>query len=184
MKRTVLLFTAISLCFVSFTFAYAQKQRKFARPRQSVKSSEKRQESSPKSTEVQDKSKSQTYEGIKISVASVERSSSIALNSCPSSPGYVQVSARSGYEFVIVRVNIKVLTEYKGDSLERFDKRIEITDAEGKRHGSSVVWEKLGKAREFPCKFVFGVPSGIKTKNFHFGETSFDLEKLDANKPD
>jgi hypothetical protein len=181
MKRTVLLFTAISLCFVSFSNADARKQRKSTQPQQTVKSSEKRQESSPKSTDVQDKSKSQTYEGIKISIASVERTGSAILNSCPRSPGYVQVSARAGYEFVVVRVNIKVLPEYKGDSLERFDKRIEISDTEGKRHGSSVLWEKLGDAREFPCEFVFGVPTGTKPKNFHLGEILFDLEKLDAN---
>jgi hypothetical protein len=181
MRHIVLLFTAISLCFVSFSNADAQKQRKPTRPQQTVKSSERRQESSPKTTDVQDKTKSQIYEGIKISVASVEKTGYIALNSCPSSPGYVQVMAKDGYEFVVVRVSIKVLPGYKGDSLERFDKRIEISDAEGKRHSSHVVWEKLGSAREFPCKFVFGVPRGTKPKNFHLGEISFDLEKLDAN---
>ena len=118
----------------------------------------------------------QTYMGLEISVASLERASSAALSDYPPGTNTVRAMSKPGEGFAIVTVNVKVLQNYEPAPL----RRPVLTDSAGQTYNTAASFVDLGKVPEFSCGFPFRVPDGTALKNIQIDAVSFDLMALDA----
>ena len=118
----------------------------------------------------------QTYKGLEISVASLERTSSAGLSDCPPGVNSQRAMSRPGEGFAIMTVNIKVLPNYEPASL----KRPVLTESTGQTYNTAASFVDLWKVPQFSCAFRFRIPDGTGLKSIQIDAVSFDLTSFDA----
>jgi hypothetical protein len=120
-----------------------------------------------------------TYNGLEMSVATLERAPTASLKDCPPGGNTVNATTRPGEEFAIVTVKFKVLPEFKENTIL---KRPTVTDAAGKTYNTAVSFVDVAKVPEFSCSIPFRVPAGTNLKSFHVDTASLDLTAVDSKK--
>jgi hypothetical protein len=120
-----------------------------------------------------------TYNGLQMSVASVERAPTASLKDCPPGGNTVNATTRPGEEFAIVTVNFKVLPAFKENTIL---KRPTVTDASGKTYNTAVSFVDVAKVPEFSCSIPFRVPAGTNLKSFQVDTASLDLTTADSKR--
>ena len=118
----------------------------------------------------------QTYAGLEISVASVERAASAPLKDCPPGSNTVKAMTRPGEEFAVVLVNFKVLPAFEPTMIGR----PVLEGADGETYKTAISFVDVGSVPEFSCAFPFRVKEGTKLKSLKIDDATFDLEALDA----
>ncbi len=118
----------------------------------------------------------QTYKGLEISVAGLERASSAALNDCPAGANSQRAMSRPGEGFAIVTVKMKVLPNFESARLGR----PVLTDSAGNLYYTAASFVDVGKVPEFSCAFPFRIPDDTEPRSIQIDEVSFDLTSLDA----
>lgn len=124
--------------------------------------------------------KPQTYSGLEISVAGVERVSSVGLTDCPPGANTVKGMTKPGEEFAVVTVNFKVLPAFKPATAL---KKPVLNGVDGKSYNTAVSFVDVGSVPEFSCRFPYRMAQGTKLKSLQIDKVTFDLTKLDAPKP-
>jgi hypothetical protein len=109
--------------------------------------------------------------GMQVVVSGVERASSAGLTDCPPGANTVRGMARGEEEFVIVKIDVKVLPSFKPGPI----KRATIQDAAGKTYNTAVSFVDVASKPEFSCGIPFRVPLNTKLKSFQIETANFDL---------
>ena len=118
---------------------------------------------------------SQTFKGLQFTVSAVDRTTEkVNLTDCPPGSNTVNGVLRSGEEFMVVKVDFKVLPAFKPVPI----KRPTVTDEAGTIYNTAVSFVDVGKVPEFSCNFPFRVPAGTKLRKFQIETMSVDLSKL------
>lgn len=123
--------------------------------------------------------KPQTLAGLEMSVASVERASSVSLQDCPPGANTQKGMTRPGEEFAVVTMKFKVLPRFKSGPT----KRPAVKDAAGTPYYTAVSFVDVGKQPEFSCSFPFRTPTGTKLKSIQVDSLAFDLTPFENKKP-
>jgi hypothetical protein len=115
----------------------------------------------------------QTYKGLEVVVAGVERAANVSLTDCPPGANIVRGVIRPGdpNEFASVKVDFKVLPAFKPGPLP---KPVLYDDA-GKAYNTAQTFAEVGSTPSFSCTFSFRVPKGAKVTRFTLDTLSFDL---------
>ncbi|HUU32637.1 MAG TPA: hypothetical protein VMW48_01175 [Vicinamibacterales bacterium] len=115
----------------------------------------------------------QTYKGLEVVVAGVERTTNVSLADCPAGANIVRGVIRPGdmREFVAVTVNFKVLP---GFTPAMIPKPV-LYDESGTAYNTAQTFAEIGGEPAFACTFSFRVPKGTKVKRFAIDTLSIDL---------
>ena len=108
-----------------------------------------------------------------------ERASSAGLGDCPPGTNTQRGMARSGEEFVIVTLRIKVLPAFTSATLDRPS----VTGSDGKTYRTAAAFVDVGKQPEYACAFPFRVPQGTQLKAIQVGTLTFDLARARGGAP-
>jgi hypothetical protein len=119
--------------------------------------------------------KSQTVNGLQVTVAKLERLEKASLRDCPPGTNTVNAVQRPGDELAVVTVNFKVMPDFKPVML----KRPTATATDDKVYNTSVQFVDVGSVPEYSCQFIYRVPQGTKLKAFTIESTTFELTALD-----
>jgi hypothetical protein len=119
----------------------------------------------------------QTFKGLQMRVASVDRSPTASLKDCPPGTNTVNATTRPGEQFALVTVAFKTQPGFQ-TSPPLVMKRPTVTDTAGKSYNTSVSFVDVGSVPEFTCVFPFRVPDGTKLKSLQIETSSFDLSLL------
>jgi hypothetical protein len=118
-----------------------------------------------------------TYNGLEMTVDSVQRAPTASLKDCPPGGNTVNATTRPGEEFAIVTVKFKVLPAFQPNTML---KRPTLADTTGKTYNTAVSFVDVGKVAEFSCSIPFRVPSGTALKSFQVDTAKLDLTAADA----
>jgi hypothetical protein len=118
----------------------------------------------------------QTYKGLEVSVAGVERATNVSLSDCPAGANIVRGVIRPGdvNEFALVKVDFKVTPAFKPTALAK----PVLYDEAGKAYNTAQSFGEIGAAPSFSCGFAFRVPQGTKVKKFAIDTVSFDISAM------
>lgn len=120
-------------------------------------------------------SKSANYKGLEISVASIERSSTVGLKDCPPGANSIRGLTKPGEEFAIVNLSFKVTPAFK----ETIVKKPVLLDASGKTFQTAMSFIDPGATPEYTCGFAYRVPAGTKLGKIQIDTTTLDLTAFD-----
>jgi hypothetical protein len=126
-------------------------------------------------TPIQGQSKPANYKGLEISVASIERSSTVGLKDCPPGANSIRGLTKPGEEFAIVHLSFKVTPAFK----ETIVKKPVLLDATGKVFQTAMSFIDPGATPEYSCGFAYRVPEGTKLGKIQIDSTSIDLTAFD-----
>src|ERR671938_42194 len=112
-----------------------------------------------------------TYNGLEMTVDSVQRAPTASLKDCPPGGNTVNATSRPGEEFAVVTVKFKVLPGFQPSPM----KRPVLTDAAGKTYNTAVSFVDVGSVPEFSCAIPFRVPSGTAVKSLQIDTATLDL---------
>ena len=115
------------------------------------------------------------YKGLEISVASIERTSSVALRDCPPGANGIRGLTKPGEEFVIVNIAFKVTPAFK----ETIVKKPVLLDAGGKTFQTAMSFIDPGSQPEYSCGFAYRVPEGTRLGKIQIDTTTIDLTPFD-----
>lgn len=115
----------------------------------------------------------QTYKGLELTVAGVERATNVSLTDCPPGANIVRGVIRPGdaMEFASVKVDFKVLPAFKAGVIP---KPVLVDDA-GKTYNTAQAFGEVGATPAFTCTFSFRVPKGTKVAKFTLDTASIAL---------
>jgi hypothetical protein len=118
----------------------------------------------------------QTYKGLEVSVAGVERATNVSLTDCPPGANSVRGVIKPGdtTEFASVKVDFKVTPAFKPMMLAK----PVLHDASGKTYNTAQSFADIGSTPSFSCTFAFRVPKGTKVTKFALDTLSIDLGAL------
>jgi hypothetical protein len=115
--------------------------------------------------------KPQSFKGLEMTVAGVERTAVSSLRDCPPGANTVKATTKPGEEFAVVSVAFKVTAGFK----EAMLKRPVLTDAAGKVYNTAVSFIDPASVSEYTCAFPFRVPTGTKLKSVQIEGVTLDL---------
>jgi hypothetical protein len=115
------------------------------------------------------------YKGLEISVAGIERSSSVGLKDCPPGANSIRGLTKPGEEFAIVNLSFKVTPAFK----ETIVKKPVLLDAGGKTFQTAMSFIDPGATPEYTCGFAYRVPEGTKLGKIQIDTTTIDLTPFD-----
>jgi hypothetical protein len=118
--------------------------------------------------------KSQTVNGLQITVTGVERMEKASLRDCPPGTNTVNAVERPGDQLSVVKLAFKVPAGFKGGPM----KRPVATAADGTKYNTSVQFVDVGSMPEYSCEFVYRVPRGTVLKTLQVESATFDLPPL------
>jgi hypothetical protein len=121
--------------------------------------------------------KSQTVNGLQMTIASVQRMEKASLRDCPPSTNSVNAVERPGDQLSVVTVAFKVLPDFKQRAPGTM-KRPVATAGDGQTFNTSVQFVDVGSVPEYSCEFVYRVPSGTVLKTLDIETAKFDLPAL------
>ena len=115
----------------------------------------------------------QSYKGLEVAVAGVERATNVSLTDCPAGANIVRGVIRPGdpMEFVSVKVDFKVLPAFKPGAIPK----PVLYDASGKAYNTAQTFGEIGAAPAFACTFSFRVPKGTTVTRFAIDTLSITL---------
>src|SRR5918912_1040304 len=113
-----------------------------------------------------------TYNGLEMTVDSVQRAPTASLKDCPPGGNTVNATTRPGEEFAIVTVNFKVLPAFQANTIL---KRPTVTDSAGKTYNTAVSFVDVGSVPEFSCAIPFRIPAGTAVKSLQIDTATLDL---------
>jgi len=118
-------------------------------------------------------SSSQTYKGLEVSVAALERASNVSLTDCPPGANSVRGVIKPGdtNEFASVKVDFKVTPAYKPITIPK----PVLYDEAGKAYNTAQAFAEIGTTPTFSCTFSFRIPKGTKVKRFALDTVSLDV---------
>jgi hypothetical protein len=116
-------------------------------------------------------SKPANYKGLEITVAGVERSSTVGLKDCPPGANSIRGLTKPGEEFAIVNLSFKVTPAFK----ETIVKKPVLLDANGKTFQTAMSFIDPGSVPEYSCGFAYRVPEGTKLGKIQIDTTTLDL---------
>ena len=120
-------------------------------------------------------SKPANYKGLEITVASVERASTVGLRDCPPGTNTVRGLTKPGEEFAIVNLAFKVTPAFK----EKMVKKPVLVDASGKTFQTAMAFVDPGSLPEYSCGFAYRVPEGTKLGTIQIDTATIDLTAFD-----
>jgi hypothetical protein len=115
------------------------------------------------------------YKGLEITVAGVERASSVGLKDCPPGSNTIRGLTKPGEEFAIVTLAFKVTPAFK----ETIVKKPVLLDANGKTFQTAMSFIDPGATPEYSCGFAYRVPEGTKLGKIQIDSTTLDLTAFD-----
>ena len=115
------------------------------------------------------------YKGLEISVASIERSSTVGLKYCPPGANSIRGLTKPGEEFAIVNLSFQVTPAFK----ETLVKKPVLLDAAGKTFQTAMSFIDPGSQPEYSCGFAYRVPEGTKLGKIQIDTTTIDLTPFD-----
>jgi hypothetical protein len=115
------------------------------------------------------------YKGLEITVASIERSSTVGLKDCPPGANSIRGLTKPGEEFAIVNLSFKVTPAFK----ETLVKKPVLLDASGKVFNTAMSFIDPGATPEYSCGFAYRVPEGTKLGKIQIDTTTLDLTAFD-----
>lgn len=115
----------------------------------------------------------QTYKGLEVSVAGLERAANVSLTDCPPGANSVRGVIKPGdpNEFVSVKVDFKVTPAYKPITIPK----PVLHDEAGKAYNTAQAFAEIGSTPNFSCTFSFRVPKGTKVKRFAIDTVALDV---------
>jgi hypothetical protein len=116
-----------------------------------------------------------SYKGLEISVASIERSSTVGLRDCPPGANSIRGLTKPGEEFAIVNLSFKVTPAFK----ETIVRKPVLLDASGKTFQTAMSFIDPGAQPEYSCGFAYRVPEGTKLGKIQIDTTTIDLTPFD-----
>ena len=115
------------------------------------------------------------YKGLEITVAGVERSSTVALKDCPPGANSIRGLTKPGEEFAIVNLSFRVTPAFK----ETLVKKPVLLDAGGKTFQTAMSFIDPGATPEYSCGFAYRVPEGTRLGKIQIETTTIDLTPFD-----
>lgn len=115
------------------------------------------------------------YKGLEITVASVERASTVGLKDCPPGANSIRGLTKPGEEFAIVNLAFKVTPAFK----ETIVKKPVLLDANGKTFNTAMSFIDPGATPQYSCGFAYRVPEGTKLGKIQIDTTTLDLTAFD-----
>jgi hypothetical protein len=118
----------------------------------------------------------QTYKGLEVHVAGIERATIVSLTDCPPGANTQRGVIKPGEatEFAAVKVDFKVTPAFKPGTLAK----PVLTDASGKTYNTAQSFAEIGSTPSFTCTFAFRVPKGTKLAKFALDTTSIDVAAM------
>jgi hypothetical protein len=116
-----------------------------------------------------------SHKGLEISVASIERTSTVALRDCPPGANSIRGLTKPGEEFAIVNLSFKVTPAFK----ETIVKKPVLLDASGKTFQTAMSFIDPGSQPEYSCGFAYRVPEGTKLGKIQIDTATIDLTPFD-----
>ena len=118
----------------------------------------------------------QTYKGLEIHVAGVERATNVSLTDCPPGANTQRGVIKPGEatEFAAVKVDFKVTPAFKPGPLPKPT----LTDAGGKVYNTAQSFAEIGATPSFSCTFAFRVPKGTKLAKFAVDTAAVDVSAM------
>ena len=118
----------------------------------------------------------QTYKGLEVQVAGIERATNVSLTDCPPGANTQRGVIKPGEatEFAAIKVDFKVTPAFK---LGPLSKPV-LTDASGKTYNTAQSFAEIGAAPTFSCTFAFRVPKGTKVTRFGLDNVSIDVTSM------
>ena len=115
----------------------------------------------------------QSYKGLELKVAGVERATTVSLTDCPPGQNIVRGVIKPGdtTEFASVKVDFTVPPAFKATQLAS----PVLHDESGKTYKTAQAFAEIGATPGFSCTFSFRVPKGAKLARLTFETTSLDL---------
>jgi hypothetical protein len=120
--------------------------------------------------------KPQTYKGLEVSVAGIERAVNLSLADCPAGANSVRGVIRPGEttEFAAVKVDFKVTPAFKPGPIGK----PVLHDVDNKTYNTAQSFAEIGDPASFSCTFAFRVPKGTKLKRFAIDTLAIDISSL------
>ena len=122
-----------------------------------------------------EQTKPASYKGLEISVAGIERSSTVGLKDCPPGANSIRGLTKPGEEFAIVNLSFKVTPAFK----ETIVKKPVLLDAGGKTFQTAMSFIDPGATPEYTCGFAYRVPEGTRLGKIQIDTTTIDLTPFD-----
>ena len=118
----------------------------------------------------------QTYKGLDVHVAGIERATIVSLADCPPGANTQRGVIKPGEatEFAAVKVDFKVTPAFKPGMLAK----PVLTDASGKTYNTAQSFAEIGSTPSFTCTFAFRVPKGTKVTKFGLDTVSIDVTSM------
>jgi hypothetical protein len=118
----------------------------------------------------------QTYKGLELHVAGIERATIVSLTDCPPGANTQRGVIKPGEatEFAAVKVEFKVTPAFKPGPLAK----PVLTDASGKTYNTAQSFAEIGSTPSFTCTFAFRVPKGTKVTKFGLDTVSVDVSSM------
>jgi hypothetical protein len=118
----------------------------------------------------------QSYKGLELKVAGVERATNVSLTDCPPGQNIVRGVIKPGdtNEFASVKVDFTVPPSFKATQLSS----PVLHDDSGKTYKTAQSFAEIGGTPSFSCTFSFRVPRGSRLARLTFDALSLDLRKL------
>jgi hypothetical protein len=118
----------------------------------------------------------QTYKGLEVHVAGIERATIVSLTDCPPGANTQRGVIKPGEatEFAAVKVDFKVTPAFKPGPLAK----PVLTDASGKTYNTAQSFTEIASTPSFTCTFAFRVPKGTKVTKFGLETVSIDVSSM------
>lgn len=117
------------------------------------------------------------YNGLEISVKSLERATNVSLQDCPPGDNIVRgvIRPKEENEFATVSIDVKVLPSFAPVAVPK----PVLYDEADKPYKTAQSFGELNALPSYSCAFSFRVPKGAKVSRFAIGDTSFDVSALE-----
>ena len=120
---------------------------------------------------------SQTYKGLEIKAASVERATRVSLQDCPPGANIVRGVIRpiEDNEFATIQLDVKVLPSFDGGEIPK----PLLYDEAGNEYKTAQSFRDVSSQDAYTCNFSFRLPKGTKVARLAIEDTSFDISDLE-----
>ena len=118
----------------------------------------------------------QSYKGLELKVAGVERATNVSLTDCPPGQNIVRGVIKPGdtNEFASVKIDFAVSPSFKPTQLAS----PVLHDDTGKTYKTAQSFAEIAASSNFSCAFSFRVPKGTKLARVTFDTVALDLRKV------
>ena len=118
--------------------------------------------------------KTQTFQGLEVTLLGFEETSLGSLGSCPAGLGSMQFRTSPDQPLALAKIKIKVLPSYKGVKIE--DEKVTLVDADDKTYKTATTMKAFeSESKEFKCALYFAVPKKPTYKSLRFDALTFPV---------